>query len=411
MTDLHNTSGKTAIQQLISRSWNSKYRSQFVRKMELRMCKCLVEFETEMVARKRVAKLEFNHNGSRLVRVRDCLIEVLDPRTQRIVHTLPRFINFNLSNQIFEFTDVDNELMFDCWSMNRNHSELQLWDMRFSSSHVGKISFPDKIMAQYAYSKKERSLLTKICEYSYVSELVLYNKSNFSTSGDATPVWSLGNAWSPTLQATWFGLAPDDSCLVFQPTPESFLAVHNLSFSTLDEAFKQFEDGRLKTMKAPCPIPGGLRVTNKLTHVVHDSQLFSNFKFCPRGNFVLGNPYKFDEIFRVYSFNHDVPTSAFKHNPSSLTSTAQFTASGHRKNSVVPFILSATGEIIIACDVFGTIDFYHLKAPILTEVPMDLKPFHSFTTNEPSSMALSPNLDSFVTGHYSGQMVWYNPRL
>ncbi|XP_047741151.1 uncharacterized protein LOC125179405 [Hyalella azteca] len=410
MFDLSNTSEKTAIQQLISRSSSSINRSQFVREMELRMCKRLVEFKTQMVSRNRVIKMDFNHNGSRLVRVCEDLIEVLDPRTQRVVHTLPHIYDL-FRKHIFEFTDVDHELMVDYHSMNRNISELQLWDMRFPSSNVSKIIFQDTIINQYAYCKKERSLLTEIGDYSH-TKIVLYNKSSFSSSGDAKPVGSLSYGGAPRIARYMFSLSPDDSCLIFQPTSESFLAVHNPSFSTLGEALNQFEDGRLKTMKAPCTIPVGLGVTNKLTHMVHDSQLSTHFKYCPRGNFIVGDPRQFDEIFRVYSFNHDVPTSTFQHNPPALASTAQFIASAYWTSSFVPFILSVTGEIVIACDITGTaIDFYHLRAPVLTKVPIDLKPFRSLKTNSPSSMALSPNLDIFVTGHCSGRIVWYNPRL
>ncbi|XP_047736843.1 uncharacterized protein LOC108666886 isoform X2 [Hyalella azteca] len=399
MLDSRNMSGRTAVQQLMSRSLISRNRSQFVREMELRMCKSLVEFETEMSARNRIIKMEFNHNGSRLVRVHNGLVEVYDPRTRRVVHTLPRNFFLSLKSKVFEFTDVDHELLLECWSVDGGRPELQLWDVRFSSSHAGRIHFRDEIMAQYAYSKKERSLLTKT--YNFISgetwKLAFYNKSS--------------DTWTPTLQVTWFGLAPDDSCLVFQPTPESFLAVHNPSFATLEEALKQFEDGRLKIFRASGPNPSGLGVMNKLTHMVHDSRLTEHFKICPRGNFIIGDPCEPYEKFRVYSFDHDVPTSKFQQNPPTLISTAQFTASGDQKFCKAPFILSETGEIVVTYDISGTIGFYHLRAPVLTERPIDLHPFNSFTIEKPSVMALSPNLDIFVTGHASGIVVWYYPRL
>ncbi|XP_047741153.1 uncharacterized protein LOC125179406 [Hyalella azteca] len=135
--------------------------------MELRMCKSMVVFETEVLAGNHPFKMKFNDDGSRLVRVQDGLVEVVDPRTHRVVHTLPRIISLRLEGQYFEFTDVDHELILDCCFKDIKAPELQLWDMRFSSSHVGRIRFCDAAMAQYEYSKKERALLTNIFDFEY----------------------------------------------------------------------------------------------------------------------------------------------------------------------------------------------------------------------------------------------------
>ncbi|XP_047741150.1 uncharacterized protein LOC125179404 [Hyalella azteca] len=414
MGDLCNMSGSTTIQKLISRSWSSGDRLQFIREMELRMCKSMVVFETEVLDGSYTLKMKFNDNGSRLVRVQDGLLEVLDPRTRRVVHTLPR-IRLKVYGQMFEFTDVDHELILDCCGREINTPELQLWDMRFSSSHVGRIRFCDATIEQYVYSKKERALLSNIYDFKYNQKrkILLYDKSSFSTSGEATPVSSFCDTWGQNLRTTWFGLAPDDSCLVFRPTLRTFLAVHNLSFATLHDALKQFDGVQLKIKKASGPITGSSGDKNELTHMVHDSFQRRRFKICSGGKFIAVVPKDTDSFFRVYSFDHNVPTNTFCQNPPTLTSTAQFIASADRYPQRDSLLLSASGEIAIAYDASEPCtSFYHLRAPVPSKLPIDLEPFYSLKSERPvKSMALTQALDIFVTAQYYGPVVWHNPRL
>ncbi|XP_047737419.1 uncharacterized protein LOC125178222 [Hyalella azteca] len=146
--------------------------------MELRMCKRMVEFKNEMSALGPARKMEFNHNGSRLVRIINNEVEVVDPRTQRVVQSLSNGTNF-------QFTEVDHELILKSWRTDAHHSELQLRDLRFPSSHAGRIRFPDQAMLQYVYSQKDRSILSNMLvshgsghyQFEEKRKLVLHNKS------------------------------------------------------------------------------------------------------------------------------------------------------------------------------------------------------------------------------------------